>query len=288
MAPASYASLDLGGMRVTTINAGRFALDGGAMYGVVPRPLWARVTPPDDRHRIPMACNCLVVETPHECILIDAGLGQRFDARAREIFDVDTDSSLQNGLSRAGIDPEQITHVLFTHLHFDHSAGALTTVADKVRPTFVNAQHLAQDGEIDDGLACRSIMGSSYVPSDISLLRTATRLEGISGDTEIFPGVHVEVTGGHTEHHQAVWLRGREQTLVYPADLLPTRHHLRPYWIMAYDMFPHETLTVKHDFIRRILEQDCIVAWDHDPLSPFSHLRKTPDGVEAIDIGTMP
>jgi len=283
----SIHRLDLGGFRVTSILAGRFSLDGGAMYGVVPRPLWSRATPPDDRHRIPMTCNCLLVEADSgERVLFDAGIGQRFDERGRDLFAVDGNTSLTGSLRLAGTAPEQITHVLFSHLHFDHCAGALVSDSGRLRPTFPDAIHLVQDGEIEDGMRGHSIMKSSYVSEDIECLRASTRFEGIDGNQEILPGLSVEITGGHTAHHQAIWLHGGDQSLVYPADLLPTRQHLRPYWIMAYDMFPHDTLTTKGLLSRRILDDQCIIAWDHDPGSPFSRLSETNEGVVAIDVET--
>lgn len=277
--------LDLGGLTVTPILAGRFALDGGAMYGVVPRPLWSRVTPPDDHHRIRMVCHCLMVETEAgERVLIDAGLGQRFDPRSRDIFAVDEKTTLTGSLMASGIDPATITHVLFTHLHFDHCAGALTDAPAGLQPVFPGAVHLVQAQEIDDAVKGRSIMRSSYVAEDIEALRAGTRFEGMSGDTQILPQIESWVTGGHTQHHQAILLRGHQKTLAFAGDLVPTRHHLRPYWIMAYDMHPHDTLTKKTEFIQRALDEDWIIGWDHDPVGPFSRLHQEADGVVAVDL----
>ncbi|MBT7860071.1 MAG: MBL fold metallo-hydrolase [Gemmatimonadetes bacterium] len=278
------ASLDLGGLMVTPVLAGRFALDGGAMYGVIPRPLWSKVTPPDDRHRIPMVCNCLLVDTEEgDRCLIDTGLGQRFESRARDIFSVDAEPSLTSSLASVGVDPEHITHVLFTHLHFDHCAGALIREGTTTRALFPQARHLVQSVEIDEAMAGHSIMRASYVADDIDLLRRCTDFDGLSGDSQILPRIHTWVTGGHTRGHQAILLRGRDRTLAFPGDLIPTRHHLKPYWIMAYDMHPHDTLRRKADFIDRALAEDWIIGWDHDPEGPFSQLRREGDLVTAVD-----
>lgn len=253
------------------------------MFGVVPKPLWERVAVPDERNRIDNACRCLLVRSGDAVVLIDTGCGERFDERARDIFAVDNEVSLPASLADAGVDPAEITHVLFTHLHFDHSAGALQLDGDRLRPRFPQARHLVQRGEWEDARAGRSIMRSSYVADDLAAL-AGVDWQFLHGDVTPLPGLRVEVTGGHTAHHQAVLVEGSRHTLWFPADLLPLRAHLRPYWIMAYDMHPHDTLIRRQADTRRALDGGWIVAWDHDPHLPFSRFEEDArGGLTAVD-----
>ena len=275
--------LDLGGVEVLPLLAGRMRLDGGAMFGVVPRPLWERACPPDDRNRIDNACRCLLVRAGDALALVETGCGDRFDDRAREIFAVDPEVTLQRALAQAGVAADEITHVVFTHLHFDHAAGALVLRAGRLTPLFPGAVHVVQRGEWDDAVEGVSIMRTSYAPDDLEALR-GVRWELAEGDGPVLPGVSVQVTGGHTRRHQAVWVRGDRRSLVFPGDILPSRHHLSPYWIMAYDMFPHRTLRVKQALARQVHDEGCVVAWDHDPRGPFSRLeRDGRGGFRAVD-----
>lgn len=278
--------LNLGSdMRITAILGGRMRLDGGAMFGVVPRPLWERVSPPDERNRVANACRCLLIQTDAEVILVDTGCGDRFDERSRDIFAVDQEVSLSTSLTAAGVTAADITHVLFTHLHFDHSAGALQQQGNDLVPMFPNAIHIVQQGEFDDARAGRSIMRSSYLPADLNCLADSVSWRWLQGAQQVVPGVRVEVTGGHTAHHQSVVAEAGDHTLLFAGDVMPTRAHLRPYWVMAYDMYPHDTFTGKQALAERACAEDWIVAWDHDPDVPWSRLRRDDrHGFTAIDL----
>ena len=259
-------------------------LDGGAMFGVVPRPLWECANPPDERNRVASACRCLLVETPEAKVLVDTGCGDRFDAKGRELFAIDPEITLVDSLAGVGVDPQQITHVLLTHLHFDHSAGALRRDGDELAPVFAGALHIVQRGELDDARNGRSIMRSSYLAQDLAVLTDAAAWTWTEGDAEIVPGVRVEKTGGHTEHHQSVIIHGGRYDLLFPGDVIPTRAHLRPYWVMAYDMFPYDTFQQKQKLAQRACEDDWIVAWDHDPDTPWSRLVEDDrSGFTAVD-----
>jgi glyoxylase-like metal-dependent hydrolase (beta-lactamase superfamily II) len=276
---------DLGNnIRVTPILGGQMRLDGGAMFGVVPRPLWERYNSPDDRNRVANACRCLLVQSADTTVIVDTGCGDRFDAKGRDIFAVDADVSLLANLRDAGVEPADITHVLLTHLHFDHSAGALQAGTGELLPTFPNATHIVQRGEFEDAHAGRSIMRSSYLPKDLDTLSKSVNWLWTEGDGDILPHMRVEVTGGHTKHHQSVFISGQNETLLFPGDVLPTRAHLRPYWVMAYDMFPYDTFTKKQELARRACDGRWIVAWDHDPEFAFSRIVKDEAGFRAIAV----
>jgi glyoxylase-like metal-dependent hydrolase (beta-lactamase superfamily II) len=261
MAPSR---LQLGDLEVYHLCASRFRLDGGTMFGVVPRPLWEQVLAPDQRHRVELACNCLLLRQAGELTLIDTGCGSQWTPREQEIFAFDPAHTLAGALAAAGFAPEQVTRVILTHLHFDHAGGA---------PFLPRAAYLVQRGEWEDAVQGRSIMKSSYRPEVLRLLQESGRLRLLEGDTELDGEISLVVTGGHTAHHQGVWVRAGGHTLVYPGELLPTRAHLRPHWNMAYDMFPYHTLTRKRAFLAQALAEGWIIAWDHDPQLRWSRLE---------------
>ena len=269
--------LQLGDIEIVHIDAGRFRLDGGAMFGVVPKPLWEIQAPPDAFNRIEMACNCLLICDRNDLTLIDTGPGDRFSAKEQEFFDFDPHIRLSTSLTEAGFRPEQVTQVVLTHLHFDHAGGTLCQTANGIEPTFPRAAYVVQQGEWDDAIQGRSTMRSSYRPDDLKILQSSGQLRFIRGNVELGSGMSTFVTGGHTEHHQGIIIRAGGRTLAYPADLIPTRPHLRPYWNMAYDMFPYQTLMRKREFMQQACEQNWIVAWDHDLQKLWSklHLEKS-------------
>ena len=275
------SSLQIGDIQVTHIDGGRFRLDGGAMFGVVPRPVWEPLCPTDDRNRIPMACNCLLLRCAGEYLLVETGCGDRFNAKERDIFAIGPGPGLVDNLRAAGVESDEVSHVVLTHLHFDHAAGSLAAAEDgSLRPAFANAVYWVQRREFEDALSGHSIMRTSYAAADLKRLAGSGRVRFLDGDSGITAGVRTCLTGGHTAAHQAVVVEDAGQTLLYPGDLIPTRHHLSPYWIMAYDMHPHDTLREKKRWIDAACSGGWIVAWDHDPDSPWSTLRR--DGKRVV------
>jgi glyoxylase-like metal-dependent hydrolase (beta-lactamase superfamily II) len=266
------------------VGGGRFRLDGGAMFGFVPKALWSTPCPPDDDNRIRQACNCLLIRRDDVTILVDTGLGDRASAAERQRYAIEPGAGLALGLKEAGVPPEEVTHVVFTHLHFDHAAGALADREGELFPVCPNARHLVQRGEWEDALAGRSIMKTSYRPDDLRAVEATVDVAFLDGDAEIEPGIEVLVTGGHTPHHQAILVRGDERSLLYPGDLIPLRPHLSPYWVMAYDMEPFRTLERKRDLATQAASDGWIVAWDHDPDTPWSLLRRQDGRLVAAEV----
>lgn len=274
----------LGDVEVYHLCASRFRLDGGTMFGVVPRPLWEKVSPPDERNRVELACNCLLVRQGHDLTLIDTGCGSTFTPKEQEIFAFDPAHTLPLALAAAGFTPDQITRVVLTHLHFDHAGGAVELVKGNLRPTFPQATYLVQRGEWVDALQGLSIMKSSYRPETLLPLEASGQLYLLDGDTDLDGQLATWVTGGHTAHHQGVRVRAGGHTLVYPGELVPTRAHLRRHWNMAYDMFPHHTLTRKQAFLTQALAEDWIIAWDHDPELAWSRLAAAGEEYRALRV----
>jgi len=255
----------IGDLDVEIVSGGAFKLDGGGMFGVVPRPLWSRSFTPDDLGRIQLDTNCLLVRTGDELVLVDTGNGSKMGEKERGIFDLAAGDPLLQNLAQRGVRPEAVTVVLLTHLHMDHAGGASRVSGDLVVPSFPNAEVVVQRQEWEDALHNHSHMRTSYRLENLRPLQESGRLRLLDGDAEVAPGVSVQVTGGHTRAHQAVFVRGGGQTLFYPADICPTAAHLRPAYNMGYDMAPYETMTVKAELLDRAVREEWLVVFDHDP-----------------------
>ncbi len=275
-------SLQLGRVNVSHIQGGFFRLDGGTMFGVVPKALWEQRAAADAQNRVRLACNCLLVRTPDVLAVVDSGFGTRLDARARALYGIEEHPTLLDSLAAAGAGPEDVDLVVLTHLHFDHLAGLLIGEGADLKATFPRATHCVQRGEWRDAMDGRSTMKSSYRPEDLHVLESQVALNLLYGDSELTPHLSTFITGGHTEWHQGVAVTGDGQRLVYPGDLIPTRAHLRTYWNMAYDMFPLQTIERKNQLIADAVRHQWVVAWDHDPGTPWSRLEKRDDHISAV------
>jgi len=278
----SVASLTLGNLRLTALHDGPFRLDGGAMFGVVPRPLWERLAPADDRHRIQLAMRPLLVEADWGRMLVDCGVGDKMPEKARDIYALDRTRHLDHALAERGLEAAAIDTVLATHLHFDHFGGATTSGARGVVPRFPRARYLIRDAEWEDATHPHERNRASYLQDDFVPLRTANVVDFFTGDVTVKPGVRVERTGGHTGQHQIVYLESGGRTAVFVADLIPTTAHLQDPWVMGYDLFPMETLAFKKRFIREAIDREYLVFFEHDPLVAAGYIRER-DGKRSVE-----
>ena len=270
------ASIPWGRFTLTPILDGYFRLDGGAMFGVVPKPLWERVAPPDARNRIRMAMRAWLVRGDGRTILIDAGAGGKLDAKAADIYGFDDVPSLDRSLAEAGLAPGDVDLVVASHLHFDHAGGFTSRDADgSVRPRFPRARYVVRRGEWDDARHPHERNRASYFAENYVPLHDAGVLDLVDEDREIVPGVRVRRTGGHTQHHQIVEIDGGAGTALFAADLLPTAAHLPLPYIMGYDLYPMETLAFKRGFLREALERDYLILFEHDPEVAAGRIRET-------------
>ena len=276
--------LNLGEIEAVHVPGGHFLLDGGTLFGVVPKALWQREFKPDALNRIRLACNCLLLKIASERILLDTGFGARFSTREQTLYGIDGVETLRLSLATSGLQPTDITLVALTHLHFDHFCGCLIERDGIVVPLFPNATHIIPRGEWEDALNGRSTMKSSYRPEDLICLEKQVEIRFVEGNEKLVPGLETFVTGGHTAAHQGFRLKTSGHTLVYPGELVPTRTHLKPYWNMAYDMFPYQTLTHKQRFVEEAAAGQWIVAWDHDPDTPWSRIAQEGEKFIAIDL----
>ncbi len=261
-------------LTVHAVHAGRVWLDGGAMFGVVPKPLWSREIEDDERNRIPLATRCLLVEAGGRRMLVDSGVGTKEDEKFEEIYGVESsppegsgaDSRLEASLAEVGVGREDVDLVLSTHLHFDHAGGNTARGEDGgVRPAFPNATYLIRRGEWDFAHRDNERIQASYLAHNFEPLRRAGVVEFLEGDEEVLPGVRTVRTPGHTPHHQSVVLEGGGETLCYLADLVPTTAHLPLPWIMGYDVEPLVTLESKRELLTRAGEEGWTLIFEHDP-----------------------
>ncbi len=264
----------LGALELTTLHDGPFRLDGGAMFGVVPRTMWERQTPPDDRNRIQLAMRPLLVRAPWGTMLVDCGAGDKMPEKAREIYALDRRAHLDHALAAAGLSADRIDCVLATHLHFDHFGGATARQGDSLRPRFANARYLIRDAEWEDATHPHERNRASYLQDDFVPLRAAGAIDFYEGDREVRPGVRVVRTGGHTGQHQIVFLEGGGRTAVFVADLIPTVAHVHDAWVMGYDLFPMETLAFKRRFIREAIDREYLILFEHDPVVAAGYIRE--------------
>lgn len=276
--------MKIGSYTLHTIETGTFALDGGAMFGVVPRTLWERRIAPDERNRIPLHMRCLLLEGDGRVVLIDDGMGHKYDARFADLYAVDHESSnLEGSLRRVGVGPEDVTDVILTHLHFDHCGGSTYRDGGDLRLTFPNARHHVQRAHWDWAMHPNVRERASFLDENLAPLEREGVLVLHDGPGEILPGVDVRLVNGHTEAQQIVLVRGGGETIAFAADLLPTVHHLSPAWVMGYDVRPLVTIDEKAVFLDDALAGGWHLFFEHDPEVEIASLTRTERGITTTD-----
>lgn len=286
-------SRTLGRWRVHAIQAGGQQLDGGAMFGVVPKPLWERRLAADARNRIPMGMRCLLVEHEDGLVLIDSGVGNKETPKFHDIYGIENvvaepavpgRTALEAGIAQAGFSPEDVSLVINTHLHFDHAGGnTWRNEAGEVHPTFPNARYVVQRGEYEYALRANERTTASYFPHNWDPVLAAGRFDLITGEQELRPGISVRHTPGHTPHHQSVMLRSGGETLCFLGDVIPTAHHLPLPWIMGYDVEPLVTLESKRSLLGEAVAGDWLLLFEHDAHTGFGRAVRDDKGYHLAD-----
>jgi glyoxylase-like metal-dependent hydrolase (beta-lactamase superfamily II) len=266
-------SFHVGNLRCFTLEAGKLRLDGGAMFGVVPKPLWSKQVAPDERNRIPLAFRCLLVEHPDGLVLVDTGLGNKEDPKFMDIYAVENRGSsgatlLEDSLLDIGYRPEEVKWVINTHLHFDHCGGNTKRGGEgsgEVELAFPNATYVVQKGELEFASRTNERTRASYIPHNWELVSRAGKWRLLEGDEEILPGIHAHKTPGHVPQHQSIIIRDRGETAIYLGDVMPTSAHLPLPWIMGYDLEPLRTMESKRAIMARAAEEGWRLVFEHDP-----------------------
>ena len=256
----------LGDFSIHWLQGGEFEVDGGSMFGVVPKVLWEQKCASTPDNHILLANAPMLVQTPQGNVLIDTGLGNKLTAKEKGIFRVRAEWNLVVGLARLGLSRESISHVILTHGDFDH-AGGVTMPGETggLELTFPAATHYIQRREWEDVLAPNQRSADAYWPENFAGLVEGKNLHLVDGEEEIMPGVRLARTGGHTRGHQAVWLESGGEAALHLGDLLPMPAYSNPLWITAYDNFPLDSIAAKEQFLGQAIRADAWLLFYHDP-----------------------
>jgi glyoxylase-like metal-dependent hydrolase (beta-lactamase superfamily II) len=276
--------MQVGDYRVEIVPDTEFRLDGGAMFGVVPRNLWSRVCPPDEQNRIRMNMNCLFIDTGSERVLIETGIGDKWSEKQKSIYGITRRRSFGESLKTiTGVAPEEITIVLNTHLHFDHAGGnTQLDESGQVVPTFRNARYLVSRAELEHADSPSERDRASYLPENWQVLKQSGQLETIGANYEVVPGVFMETYPGHNRSMQCWRLHRGNQTVFGFADLVPMRPHLELPWIMGYDLFPLETLEAKKKLLPQAAREGWLCLFYHDPDAPLCRVIEEKGKLRAL------
>jgi glyoxylase-like metal-dependent hydrolase (beta-lactamase superfamily II) len=278
--------MQFGSFELSPLCDGYFRLDGGAMFGVVPKPLWERRAPADERNRIRLAMRPLLVRGD-KTMIVDAGVGGKMDAKSVDIYSIDRTPSVAQSLAAHGLTETDVDVVLASHLHFDHAGGFTRRESSgALVPAFPRARYIARTAEYEDATHPNERNRASYLADNYVPLRDAGVLDLMDSDGAVMPGVRVARTGGHTMHHQIVYIESDGRTAVFAADLIPTTAHIDNAWIMAYDLYPMETLAFKRAVIREAIDREHLIFFEHDPEVAAGFIREVNGRrhVEAVDI----
>ncbi|MET0625104.1 MAG: MBL fold metallo-hydrolase [Pyrinomonadaceae bacterium] len=266
--------MQFGDYRVEVVPGGEFRLDGGAMFGVVPRPLWQRVAPPDAENRVRLNANCLYVEAAGERVLVETGMGDKWSPRQREMYGVGPGPTLAESLhARTGRRPDEVTIVVNTHLHFDHAGGNTALDAEgRAVAAFPNARYFVSRAEYEHAESPHERDRASYLHENWRPLAESGQLELKGAEYEVLPGLSLETVAGHSRTMQCVRLERGGGTLYGFADLVPTRAHLPLAWVMGYDLYPVETLEAKRRLLPRAAREGWLCLFYHDPDEPLARV----------------
>ena len=273
--------MKIGAYQVHALETGRFALDGGAMFGVVPKTLWSKKHPADELNRISLALRVLLLVGEGRVILVDTGIGDKFPPRHQEMYAIDhVSSNLKLSLASHGLSPADVTDVILTHLHFDHAGGATHRVGDQIVPSFANATYWTQQRNWDWAQSQHERDRASYLKENFEPLQAHGQLRLLQGEGEMLPGISAWLSDGHTIGQQLVKVSDGSQSLIYCADIIPTAAHLGLPFIMGYDLQPLLTLEEKRRLLLQAAEQDWIIVFEHDPLMAACKVKLGEKGVE--------
>jgi glyoxylase-like metal-dependent hydrolase (beta-lactamase superfamily II) len=276
--------MKIGEYKLYSVQTGLFRLDGGAMFGVVPKALWSKTNPADERNRIDMCMRALLLVSDKKKILIDNGIGRKNSEKFNDIYGVDHSIyTLEEELSKLGHKTEDITDVILTHLHFDHAGGS-TYIDDngELKVTFPNAIHYVQRRHLDWAMNPSDKDKASFIPADFQAVEKAGLFRLIDDDFHFDEFIQLNTVNGHTPAQQVVTIRDESNTLLYAGDLFPMASHIHLPYIMSYDLFPLTTLNEKKIFLSKITRENWTVFFEHDPYTETAKVQRTEKGYSTI------
>lgn len=276
----------LGDLEFLVLTDGTLRLDGGAMFGVIPKPMWEKKAPADERNRIVLAMNCLLIRAAGKTILVETGAGDKWDAKKRDIYVFEGSPRLPEQLAQHGVRPQDVNFVINTHLHFDHCGWDTQMAGDKIRPTFPNAKYIVQRKDFEHAKNPTERDRASFMLENYMPVAEAKQWELLDGEKQIVPGVTVVPTPGHTDAMQCVKLEGGGKTAIFLADLVPTTAHLPLPWIMGFDLYPLTTLEQKKKMLPQVAKNGWLALFAHDvsTRAAYLHGRDGQYEVEPVNI----
>jgi glyoxylase-like metal-dependent hydrolase (beta-lactamase superfamily II) len=279
-------------MNLYSVNTGYFKLDGGAMFGVVPKSIWNKINPADETNMCSWALRCLLIEDGNRLILIDTGMGDKQGAKFFGHYYLHGDDTLDKSLTKHGFGKDDITDVFLTHLHFDHCGGSIVRENDKLIPAFKNATYWSNKEHWDWAIFPNDREKASFLKENILPIEESGQLKfvdvsgginGQLGETSFTENISIRFVSGHTESMMLPQIKYKDKTIVYMADLLPSAGHIPLPYVMAYDMFPLTTLNEKKSFLKEAAEGDYILFFEHDLLHECCNLQQTEKGIRPKD-----
>lgn len=269
----------IGQYELHSIETGRFALDGGAMFGIVPKPLWSKLNPSDDENRVEMSLRSLLIMNGKRKILVDTGIGTKFSKKYREIYQIDQSKyNLTSSLEKYNLKAKDITDVILTHLHLDHVGGAVYKEGNKHRLTFPNAAHYVQKKHHEWALKPAEKDKGSFIREDFEPIEDEGKLRLVDGYAMILPDIEVIISNGHTVGQQLVKISDGRNTLVYCGDLIPFTSHIRVPYIASYDIYPLTTIEEKESLLSRACAGEWTLFFEHDLMTEAAKVEKTEKG----------
>ena len=268
-------------MKLHTIDTGMFKLDGGAMFGVVPKTIWQRTNPADANNLCSWAMRCLLIEDGDRLILIDNGIGDKQDEKFLGHYYLHGDDTLERSLAAKGFSKDDITDVFLTHLHFDHCGGSIVRIGDKLRPAFKNAFYWSNQKHWDWAVNPNDREKASFLKENILPIQDSGQLRFIDDidGVQFADDIHIRFAYGHTDAMMLPQIKYKDMTIVYMADLLPSTGHIPLPYVMAFDMFPLQTLTEKKSFLAEAADKNYVLYLEHDPVNECCTVKHTDKGI---------
>lgn len=277
--------MKLGNLEIIPVSDGFFRLDGGAMFGIVPKVLWNKMNPADKFNRIKLGLGLLLIKCD-KTILVDTGIGSKLNDKLTEIYGVEHPPSLLSDLENCGVKPTDIDIVILTHLHLDHAGGNTVLKNDELVPTFPNADYIIQKREYRDAINPNERTKASYLEENILPIEEHGVLKLIKGNKKITHGIKTKITGGHTKSHQVIVIQSNGKKAIFWADLIPTTSHIKIPYIMGYDLYPVDTIKMKKTLLKKAVKEHWLSIWEHDPLTKMGYLEKEGENLRIRCIGS--